>query len=67
MILQPIKTAPKDGRWILLAGDNGKRFEVCRWSNSQWRGTESRAFDFGGEEPTHWAALPFVVDERYSG
>lgn len=59
---QPIDTAPKDGTWILLAGDSGytttpSRVAVCRYMYSPYRSWRDHAGDDfldGGSEPTHW-------------
>ena len=66
---QPIDTAPKDGTWILLAGDSGYtttplRVSVCQWSfdtyHSFWRDHSGDGFLDDGDEPTHWMPLPPV-------
>ena len=66
---QPIETAPKDGTWILLAGDSGYtttpfRVSVCQWSfdtyHSFWRDHSGDGFLDDGDEPTHWMPLPPV-------
>lgn len=64
--LQPIHTAPRDGRYILVFGDSGYtttplRCEVCRYHDSymnRWRNHANDAFDDGGGTPSHWAPLP---------
>lgn len=68
MKLQPIETAPKDGRFILLFGPSGYkmtplRCEVCRWYPSYrpsdpWQNHSNDSFRDGGAAPTHWAELP---------
>ena len=64
---QPIDTAPKDGTWILLAGDSGYtttpfRVSVCQYSfdtyYSWWRDHAGDNFRDDGDEPTHWMPLP---------
>lgn len=67
---QPLSTAPKDGRFILLAGPSGYtttplRVEVCRWCPeyrplNPWQNHANDAFSDGGAEPTHWAPLPEI-------
>ena len=64
--LQPIETAPKDGRFILLAGPSGYhstplRFEACHYTGYPffpWRNHANDAFSDGGADPTHWMPLP---------
>ena len=65
---QPIETAPKDGRFILLAGDSGYyttplRVEVCRWYPeyrplNPWQNHANDAFSDGGGPPLYWMPLP---------
>lgn len=63
----PITTAPKDGRYILLAAPSGYRFsplrvEVCHYDPDYriypWRNHGNDAFEDGGQEPTGWLPLP---------
>ncbi len=62
----PIKTAPRDGRFILLAGPSGYtstnlRVQACRYTEgyrSPWRTFSNDAFTDDGPEPTHWLPLP---------
>jgi len=66
--LQPIETAPKDGRYILLFGPSGYtttllHCEVCRWYPEYrpidpWVTHSNDCFSDGGEAPTHWMPLP---------
>lgn len=68
MKLQPIETAPKDGRFIILFGPSGYtttplRCEVCRWypeyrPKDPWQNHSNDSFRDGGEAPTYWAELP---------
>jgi hypothetical protein len=65
---QPIETAPKDGTWVLIAGESGYggyplRAEVARClplfrPRSPWCNHAGDAFTDGGPEPTHWMPLP---------
>ena len=71
MFLQPIETAPKDGRYILLFGPSGYsttplRCHVCRWHHSYrpldaWQTYSDDAFSDSGDPPTHWCPIPDVV------
>jgi len=66
--LQPIETAPRDGRYILLAGPSGfhgtpLRFMAGRYDENcrffPWRDHAGYAFDDDGDyAPTHWMPLP---------
>lgn len=68
MKLKPIKTAPKDGTYILLFGNGGytttpMRCEVCRYDEEYrplqpWVNHANDSFLDGGEFPTHWMELP---------
>lgn len=68
MILQPIETAPKDGTWILIAGDSGYsttplRFAAARYypeyrPNNPWQTHSDDAFTDDGGLPTYWCPLP---------
>lgn len=70
--LQPIETAPRDGRFILLFGPSGYsttplRCEVGRWYPeyrplNPWQTHSNDAFTDGGEPPTYWAPLPVIND-----
>ena len=60
---QPIETAPKDGRMVLLFpsrcwAEDSDRGEVGYWDNDfhDWGGLGSAAEDYTG--PTHWMPLP---------
>ena len=65
---QPITTAPKDGTYVLLAGDSGYvgtplRVEVCRHDSdyrplSLWVNYAGDAFTDGGGNPLFWMQLP---------
>lgn len=67
-MLQPIETAPKDGRFILLAAPSGYvttpfRFAAARWYPeyrplSPWQTHSNDSFLDDGEPPTHWMPLP---------
>lgn len=68
MTWQPIETAPKDGRYILLAAPSGYittplRVEVCKYYPEYrplqpWVNHSNDSFLDGGEGPTHWMPLP---------
>ena len=71
MNLQPIKTAPKDGRYILLFGPSGCtttqfRCHVGRWDPDfhpfhPWQTYADDAFEDDGAPATHWCPIPDVV------
>jgi len=71
--LLPIKTAPKDGTYILLFGDSGYtttplRCCVGHWDAeyrplTPWQTHSNDAFIAGGVEPTHWLPLPENINE----
>lgn len=72
-LLNPIETAPKDGRFILLFGPSGYmttplRCEIARWDpeyrpGSPWQTYSNDVFCIcGGSEPTHWMELPELVN-----
>lgn len=73
-LLQPINTAPRDGRYILLAGPSGYkgtplRFEACRYETGYgviygWRNHANDSFRDGGEGPTHWTELPIAEEAQ---
>ena len=70
MKMYPIETAPKNGRYILLAGPSGYtttpfRFSACRYDIkyrplNPWVTHSNDAFTDGGEAATHWCELPFI-------
>jgi hypothetical protein len=63
-----MKTAPRDGTYILLAGPSGYstipiRVEVCRYDAEfrplqPWVNHANNSFTDGGEQPTGWMPLP---------
>jgi hypothetical protein len=65
---QPIETAPRDGTYILLAGDSGYtttplRVAVGRWDaeyrpRNPWVTYDGSAFTDSGEPATYWMPLP---------
>lgn len=70
-VWQPIATAPRDGTFILVAGDSGYittplRVEVCRWyptyrpnSSHPWVNHANDDWSDGGSTPPHlWMPLP---------
>ncbi len=75
-VWRPIETAPKDGRFVMLAGPSGYsatplRAGIGRWRIYQewvqphlgpgrWDTHSGDAFTEGGAEPTHWMPLPEV-------
>ena len=66
----PIESAPRDGTYILLAGQSGYnttplRVEVCKFDHeyrprNPWVNHSCDAFSDGGAAPTHWMPLPFL-------
>jgi len=69
----PIETAPKDGRYILLASPSGYsttplRAEVCRYDEKYrprqpWVNHSNDSFLDGGEAPTCWMPMPTPIEE----
>jgi hypothetical protein len=62
-VLQPISTAPRDGTFILVAGESGYtstplRYAVCRWVEGDWRDHAHDHFTDGGPEALYWMPLP---------
>ena len=65
---QPMETAPKDGTYILLAGDSGYittplRVEVCRYDAEYhplqpWVTYSNDSFTDSGGPPVGWLPLP---------
>jgi len=54
---KPLSSAPKDGRWLLLADMiDGDLTDVCegRWNGGEWE-TVAPAGEF---IPTHWIDVP---------
>ncbi len=65
--LKLIDTAPRDGRFILLAGPSGYtgtplRYEAGRWSTDYraWVNHSNDRFTDGGADATYWMPLPEV-------
>lgn len=65
--LNPIETAPLDGRFVQLYGPSGYvttplRSEICFYDPdyklAPWRNHANDAFTDGGEPPTHWLPWP---------
>jgi hypothetical protein len=70
--LRPIKTAPKDGTYILIFGSSGYlntplRCEVARWEylnedsllpEGFWANHAGDWFTDGGPEPLYWCPIP---------
>ena len=73
---QPIETAPKDGRWLLVYCPDGSNsynddpplFVTTAFFDSEWRGgVWYHHYDDGvGHylQPTHWMPLPEAPDDR---
>lgn len=71
---QPIETAPKDGRTIIITGKNFNREGTGRWLVlGHWREQRQRFMDRPAEDPnrdlgdglhapTHWMAVPEFPD-----
>lgn len=56
---QPIETAPRDGRWLLIT--NGFNLEQCYWDTAMHREYPWRNHGGNGwltNWPTHWMPLP---------
>jgi len=51
---QPIETAPKDGRWILVARDDMQGVVWWNKNSDHWALAPLSYFD----RPTHWMPLP---------
>ena len=61
---QPIETAPKDGRWVLVCGGNWRvimawyalnpRIDRAYWKVSD----EWDDYELADDQPTHWMPLP---------
>ena len=74
MTLQPIETAPRDGRYILVFGDSGyvttpMRCEVCRYDAKYhplqpWANHANDSFEDGGPPALYWAPLPEYTVEQ---
>lgn len=71
----PIETAPKDGRYIIVASDSGYtttplRAEVCRYDSEYkplqpWVNHANDSFlDGGSEPPIYWMPLPDVIKTK---
>lgn len=58
---QPIGTAPRDGRHVLVTwkstwSESGPHIELCYWAAEQWN--YSYDGDAPNTPPTHWQAMP---------
>lgn len=73
---QPIETAPKDGTYLLLAGNSGYittplRVEVGRYDaeyrpHSPWVTHSNDPFTDGGDPPLYWMPLPLLQENKTS-
>jgi len=68
-VLQPIATAPRDGTYILVAGESGYtstplRYQACCWVEGTWRDHAHDHFTDGGSEPLYWMPLPSVPADK---
>lgn len=69
--LNPIKTAPRDGSYIVLYGPSGYRGVPLRSHvgcfkpeyRNYWVTHSGDAFTDDGSEPTHWHPLPEIITE----
>lgn len=71
---QPMDTAPRDGSYMLLAGDSGfvgtpLRVEVCRYDpefrpRQPWVTYSSDSFLDSGAPPIYWMPLPQTPEDR---
>ncbi len=63
---QPIETAPKDGRYIIIYGGySGRTVTMARWQemqrkNSRWQISSGHPVP---RDPTHWMPLPQAPEE----
>lgn len=71
-ILKVIDTAPKDGRFILLAAPSGYhgvrfRYQCARWSDDyeDWMTHSNDRFTDYGSEATYWCEMPKPAFEEY--
>ena len=65
---RPIESAPRDGTWILIAGNSGYnttplRVSVARYypeyrPHNPWQTHSDDAFTDGGDLPIYWLPLP---------
>lgn len=67
---QPIETAPKDGRVVLLYSPETDGMELDHYGAGQWESTGSNGdgywLHFLDGEPTHWAPIfPPGSDDEY--
>lgn len=60
-VWQPIETAPKDGKKILVLAAPG--IYIAWWSDGNWE-DHQRMFNGGAAlKPTHWMPLPAPPEE----
>lgn len=70
MFIEPIETAPKDGRYILLFGESGYvttplRCQVCKFNpayrpHNPWVTYDGDSFEESGGPPVGWMPLPIL-------
>ena len=54
----PIKTAPKDSSYVLLAGKRREDIASGYWLQSAYAGNGAWIWPFVHKSPTHWMPLP---------
>jgi hypothetical protein len=54
---QPIETAPKDGRRVIIAIEGCPRAQISEWDVAAWV-TIMAGRDWIGHKVTHWMPLP---------
>lgn len=59
----PIDTAPKDGKWILVCKPGMKEAWMVRWRSGKRVQHWETSHSFIGFQPTLWAPLPVPPEE----